>query len=58
MKTKNYTFTADEIMTLRNALLFYYHDIKDLKPTSPLYKKNLKNAKALKEQFMQDYSLI
>ncbi|OQB44392.1 MAG: hypothetical protein BWY02_02810 [bacterium ADurb.Bin157] len=58
MKTKTYTFTEEEILTLRNAVIEYYQMIKSLKPNSPIAIRNQANAKALKDQFIQDATTI
>ena len=57
MKVKTYTFTEDEMMTLRNAMIEYLQFVKSLHPKSPIAIKNKKNAESLKNQFVQDYSL-
>lgn len=51
MKTITCTFTESEIHTIRNALIEYYQQIKNLKPNSPIAQQNIKNAKTLKEFF-------
>jgi hypothetical protein len=58
MKTKTYIFTEEEMMTIRNAMIEYHHMIKTLKPNSPIAIRNMANAKALKDQFIQDAAII
>ncbi len=58
MKAKTYTFTEEEILTLRNAVIEYYQMIKNLKPNSPIAIRNQVNAKALKDQFLNDATII
>jgi len=58
MKTKTYIFTENEIMVLRNALIEYWQFVKNLKPNSPIAKRNKNLTLALKDQFVQDYSTI
>ena len=58
MKMKTYTFTEEEIITLRNAVIEYHQMIKGLKPNSPIAIRNQANAKALKDQFIQDATTI
>ena len=54
MKNKQYLFTENEVLTLRNAMIEYYQMVKHLKPNSPIAIKNLANAKSLKDQFILD----
>jgi len=58
MKIKTYTFTENEMTTLRNALIEYYQMIKGLEPLSPIAIDNQKNARVLKDQFIADVSDI
>jgi hypothetical protein len=58
MKIKTYTFTEEEILTLRNAMIAYWHMVKELKPNSPIARRNISNAKALKDQFINDATSI
>jgi hypothetical protein len=58
MRIKTYTFTEEEIMTLRNAVIEYHQMIKGLKPNSPIAIRNKANAEALKNQFINDARTI
>jgi hypothetical protein len=55
MKLKTYTFTEEEVMTLRKAVIEYHYMIKKLKPHSPIA---IRNAKALREKFINDAMTI
>uniref|UniRef100_A0A6M3LKL0 Uncharacterized protein n=1 Tax=viral metagenome TaxID=1070528 RepID=A0A6M3LKL0_9ZZZZ len=57
MKTKKYEFTEDEMIAIRNALIEYYHFLKD---TTGKLENNrwLRMTKNLKEQFKDDCSKI
>ena len=54
MKTKVCIFTESEIFTIREALIEYYHMLKNINPISPAGIQNKNNAKALKDQFKAD----
>jgi len=57
MKTKRYEFTEDEMIAIRNALIEYYHFLKDA--TGKLENNRwLRMTKNLKEQFKDDCSKI
>lgn len=62
MKTKTYELTETEILTLREALDFYYYGhvvkIQHAEIISPLAKQQIKNVKPLIEQFKNDYRLL
>lgn len=62
MKTKTYTFTEIEILALREAMDFYYHEVSKrvgaLDKLSPLFANMHKSVKALKDQFKDDLRLL
>ena len=62
MKSKKYTLTQVDILALREATEFYWHEIskKVLKrnEASPVSKKMHEAVRALYEQFKQDFMLM
>jgi hypothetical protein len=54
---KDYTFTEIEVIVLRNATYELFHQLKGIKPASPLAQKAFDTLKGLKEQFKQDVEL-
>ena len=58
MKTKEYLFTEEEIIILREATTEYFQMINVIKLKSEIAKKKLRIVKALKEQFKEDAATI
>jgi len=56
MATKEYVFTKDEVMAIRDALIEEYHRVKNLRPASPIFRRKRFALQALKDQFIVDYA--
>ena len=54
---KKYILTKTEMEAIRNALIEYHQEIKNLNPISPHVQELFKTVEALKNQFKDDVML-